>query len=84
MTRCFQRARIALSFSPSCPTDAVCCDLARSWCVRALPASRRVPQLWSNMEEEAVGLLLRLNALLDSWGSVEAPYALFKRSLRRS
>jgi hypothetical protein len=23
MTRCFQRARVALSFSPSCPTDAI-------------------------------------------------------------
>lgn len=39
-----------------------------------------VPRLWSNMEEEAVGLLPRLHAFLDSEGSVEAPYALLRRS----
>ena len=38
-----------------------------------------VPRLWSNMEEEAVGLLPRLHAFLDSEGSVEAPYALLRR-----
>jgi hypothetical protein len=39
-----------------------------------------VPRLWSNMEEETVGLLLRLDAFLASEGSVEAPYALSRRS----
>ncbi len=39
-----------------------------------------VPRLWSSMEEEAVGLLPRLHAFLDSEGSFEALYALLRRS----